>query len=335
MAENNEILLKVSGLKKYFPVRNSLFAKEKKFVKAIDGVDFSVAKGKTIGLVGESGCGKTTVGKCILGIFKPTAGEVIYQGQDLAVLSDKQILSLRRELQMVFQDPNASLDPRQMASSIIREAIVGDGLPHYKKEIQERTGELLSMVGLSPELGDRYPHEMSGGQLQRLAVARALACNPKLIVCDEPISALDVSIQAQVINLFENLQQQLDLTYVFIAHDLSVVRHIADEIAVMYLGRIVEHIKSDDLYEGSKHPYTKTLLSAVPVINYKSERSRQRIVLSGEIPSPIDAPSGCTFHPRCPYATEQCKLEIPKLTDVGGGHLVACHCINTVETSTK
>lgn len=330
MAENNEILLKVSGLKKYFPVRNGLLAKEKKYVKAIDGVDFSVGKGKTIGLVGESGCGKTTVGKCILGIFNPTAGEVIYEGRDIAKFSDKQIRSLRRELQMVFQDPNASLDPRQTVDSIIKEAIIGDGLPHYRNEIRERTDELLMMVGLSPELGDRYPHEMSGGQLQRLAVARALACNPKLIVCDEPISALDVSIQAQVINLFEDLQQQLGLTYVFIAHDLSVVRHIADEISVMYLGRIVEHIKSDDLYEEAKHPYTKTLLSAVPVINYSSERSRQRIVLGGEIPSPINVPSGCAFHPRCPYATEQCKCDIPVLKDIGGGHLVACHHIETI-----
>lgn len=328
MTDNREIILKVSGLKKYFPVRSGYFNREKKFVKAIDGIDFAVRKGSTIGLVGESGCGKTTVGKCILGIFPVTEGEVLYNNRDITKLNDKQIKALRRELQMVFQDPNASLDPRQTVESIIKEAIIGDGKPHYRKEIEERTLQLLSMTGLTPDLIDRYPHEMSGGQMQRLAVARALACNPKLIVCDEPISALDVSIQAQVINLFEDLQEQLDLTYVFIAHDLSVVRHIADEIAVMYLGRIVEYIDSDSLYEKGMHPYTKTLLSAVPVINYQRERSRQRIVLGGEIPSPINVPTGCAFHPRCPYATDRCRHEVPQLKRIDDGHTVACHQVN-------
>ena len=291
-----ETLLKVENLKMYFPAAKAVFGKTTSCVKAVDDVSFEVEKGKTFGLVGESGCGKTTTGKWI-----------------------------RREIQLIFQDPYGSLDPRQSAYSIIKEAVVTGREKYTEAAVAARVKELLETVELLPEMGDRYPHEMSGGQRQRLGIARALACNPELIVCDEPVSALDVSIQAQVINLFQSLQERLGLTYVFIAHDLAVVRHIADVIGVMYLGHIVEIMDAAEIYTNPIHPYTKALLSAVPITDYYEEKKRNRILLEGEVPSPIHAPSGCPFHPRCAYATDACRTEVPSLKDAGGGHLVACH----------
>ena len=321
----NTILLKVEDLKMYFPAEKNLLGRTTSYVKAVDGISFEVEKGKTFGLVGESGCGKTTAGKCILRINKPTAGKILYKGNDISKADKAKIKSIRREIQLIFQDPYGSLDPRQSAFSIIKEAIATGKEKKSSREITERVNELLEIVELLPEMGSRYPHEMSGGQRQRLGIARALACDPELIVCDEPVSALDVSIQAQVINLFQSLQKQLGLTYVFIAHDLAVVRHIADVIGVMYLGHIVEIMNAEDIYTNPVHPYTKALLSAVPITDYYVEKTRKRILLEGEVPSPINAPSGCPFHPRCAYATEKCKREAPRLTDVGKGHKVACH----------
>ena len=322
MAEK-DILLKVCNLKMHCPVEKTMFGKVTSWVKAVDDVSFEVERGKTFGLVGESGCGKTTTGKCVLRINKPTEGQIYYKGKDISNASAAELKAIRREIQLIFQDPYGSLDPRQSAGSIIREAIVTG--PHDEKKVNERVKELLETVELLPEMAERYPHEMSGGQRQRLGIARALACNPELIVCDEPVSALDVSIQAQVINLFSALQERLGLTYVFIAHDLAVVRHIADVIGVMYLGHIVEIMDAGEIYTNPVHPYTKALLSAVPITDYYVEKQRQRILLEGEVPSPIHAPSGCPFHPRCAYATEVCRRENPKLTDIGGGHRVACH----------
>lgn len=327
MTEKNMPLLKVEGLKMYFPAETTLFGSPKKFVKAVDDISFDIEEGKTFGLVGESGCGKTTAGKCILRIYKPSEGKIIYRGHDIANLSERELVPYRREIQLIFQDPYGSLDPRQAIGDIVREAIAADGKRRQKGEIKDRIDELLSLVELDPAMADRYPHELSGGQRQRIGIARALACNPKLIVCDEPVSALDVSIQAQIINLFEELQSKLNLTYLFIAHDLAVVRHIADVTAVMYLGHIVETMASNELYQHPLHPYTKALMSAVPITNYDVERNRTRIVLEGEVPSPIHAPKGCPFHPRCRYAKECCRQEMPQLTDVGGGHFVACHCL--------
>lgn len=324
MSDKNP-LLKVEHLKMYFPASKSLFGKTTSYVKAVDDVSFEVERGKTFGLVGESGCGKTTTGKCILRINTPTEGHIYYKGLDLGRASKDEIKSIRREIQLIFQDPYGSLDPRQSAYSIIKEAVVTGKEKYTETEVSAKVKELLETVELLPEMGDRYPHEMSGGQRQRLGIARALACNPELIVCDEPVSALDVSIQAQVINLFQSLQERLGLTYVFIAHDLAVVRHIADVIGVMYLGHIVEIMDAGEIYSNPIHPYTKALLSAVPITDYYEEKKRKRILLEGEVPSPIHAPSGCPFHPRCAYATDACKTVVPPLTDTGNGHLVACH----------
>lgn len=324
MSDKNP-LLKVEHLKMYFPASKSLFGKTTSYVKAVDDVSFEVERGKTFGLVGESGCGKTTTGKCILRINTPTEGHIYYKGLDLGRASKDEIKSIRREIQLIFQDPYGSLDPRQSAYSIIKEAVVTGKEKYTETEVSAKVKELLETVELLPEMGDRYPHEMSGGQRQRLGIARALACNPELIVCDEPVSALDVSIQAQVINLFQSLQERLGLTYVFIAHDLAVVRHIADVIGVMYLGHIVEIMDAGEIYSNPIHPYTKALLSAVPITDYYEEKKRKRILLEGEVPSPIHAPSGCPFHPRCAYATDACKTVVPSLTDIGNGHLVACH----------
>ncbi len=320
-----EPLLFVEHLKMHFPLTKGLFARRYGVVRAVDDVSFSVRQGMTLGIVGESGCGKTTTGKCILQILKPTEGRVVYQGVDLLTASKAKRAEYRRDIQMIFQDPFGSLDPRQTAYAIVKEVYAKDGKPHTQQEIQDRVNELLVTVGLSPEIGDRYPHEMSGGQRQRLGIARALACNPKIIICDEPVSALDVSIQAQIINLFQELQQSMGLTYLFVAHDLAVVRHIADVVAVMYLGRIVEMMESVELYKNPLHPYSQALLSAIPVVDYYTEQKRERVILKGEVPSPIHAPEGCSFHPRCPYAGEQCRKERPELTDMGGGHYVACH----------
>jgi len=317
-------LLKVENLKMYFPLSKGLMHKQYGVVKAVDDVSFEIQKGKTLGIVGESGCGKTTTGKCILRIHDATEGKIYFKGEDILKMSEKQFSVHRRDIQMIFQDPYGSLDPRQTAFSIIEEVYVADGKPHKKKEIKEKVEELFTTVELSPELGCRYPHEMSGGQRQRLGIARALACNPDLIVCDEPVSSLDVSIQAQIINLFKKLQKKRKLTYVFVAHDLAVVRKISDVIAVMYLGRVMEMMDAAELYIHPLHPYTKSLLSAIPIIDYNAERQRKRIILQGEVPSPIHAPSGCLFHPRCQYATEKCSKIIPELKDVGGGHYLAC-----------
>ena len=318
-------LLVVEHLKMYFPVKTVKGLKKvQKYVKAVDDISFEVEEGKTFGLVGESGCGKTTTGKCVLRVFDPTDGVIQYKGKDIAKASSHALAPIRREIQLIFQDPYGSLDPRQSAKSILREAIVCDFKKHTEEEIENRIHELLDLVELSDEMGDRFPHEMSGGQRQRLGIARALACNPKLIVCDEPVSALDVSIQAQIINLFRKLQKQLGLTYIFIAHDLAVVKHIADKIAVMYLGNVVEIMESEEIYRNPLHPYTKALLSAVPITDYEAERERHRIVLEGEVPSPINAPSGCPFNPRCIYATDECRKNKPNLKDYGNGHMVAC-----------
>ncbi len=324
MSEQN-ILLKVENLKMHFPAESTWFGKPTKFVKAVDGIDFQIESGKTFGLVGESGCGKTTAGKCILRIYEPTEGSIYYQGTDISKITESQLKPYRRSIQLIFQDPYGSLDPRQSVGSIVREAVLADGKKKAEADVKARIEELLTLVELDPSMAGRYPHEMSGGQRQRLGIARALACEPKLIVCDEPVSALDVSIQAQIINLFESLQEKLGLTYLFIAHDLAVVRHIADTIAVMYLGHIVEMMDAGELYANPCHPYTKALLSAVPVTDYYTEQKRSRIVLEGEVPSPIHAPSGCPFHPRCRHAADLCKTQMPPLVDQGGGHFVACH----------
>lgn len=318
-------LVKIENLQMHFPIIKGLLNKPVGYVKAVDGVTFSIKEGETFGLVGESGCGKTTTGKCILRIHKPTAGSIMYNGVDLATCDSKHLGTVRRELQMIFQDPYSSLDPRQSVFSILEEAIKADDKKHSPEEIVSKVDELLNIVGLNPNMSLRYPHEMSGGQRQRLGIARALACNPKLIVCDEPVSALDVSIQAQIINLFIEIQKKLNLTYLFVAHDLAVVRHISDRIGVMYLGKIVEITTSEELYSNPAHPYTQALLSAVPTTDYDVERSRQRIVLQGEVPSPINAPSGCPFHPRCIYATEECKKEMPELKEYDNQHYIACY----------
>lgn len=318
-------LLKVEHLNMFFPVSKGMFGGKAVEVKAVNDVSFSVQKGQTFGLVGESGCGKTTTGKCVLRIYQPTDGTIEYRGRDISRASKRNLRCIRREIQLIFQDPYGSLDPRQSVFSIVKEAVVSDKKPWSATDTRDRVNELLSLVELDPAMGDRYPHELSGGQRQRLGIARALACNPELIVCDEPVSALDVSIQAQIINLFADLQRKLGLTYLFIAHDLAVVRHIADVIAVMYLGRIVEVLTPDELYTNPMHPYTKALISAVPTTDYYEEKKRSRTILKGEVPSPMNAPSGCPFHPRCPLAGEDCRKAMPELGEVGQGHRVACY----------
>ena len=321
---DNTTLLEVKNLKMYFPVTKGLLRKTVANVKAVDDVSFSVKKGETLGLVGESGCGKTTVARCILRLYRPTAGEVIFEGQDISAWPKNRIRPLRQKMQLIFQDPYSSLDPRQSAGNIVGEPLTIHKLTKNSDEYQHRLVELFKMVALDPSMADRVPHEFSGGQRQRIGIARALASNPSFIVCDEPISALDVSIQAQIINLLQELQERLGLTYLFVAHDLSVVRHISDRVAVMYLGRIVEITDWKTLYENPLHPYTKALLSAVPIPDPFVEEKRERIILQGDVPSPMNSPSGCNFHPRCQLAIPECSKTIPTLREIGENHQVSC-----------
>ncbi len=323
---DDDLVLDVKDLKMYFPILRGITRRQVGEVKALDGISFTVRRGETLGLVGESGCGKTTTGRCVLRLYEPTAGEVWFEGQEIASLPERKIKPLRRKMSLVFQDPAGSLDPRQTAGSIVGEPLKIQNLVSSRAEYRDRVDYLFRTVGLEPSMQDRVPHEFSGGQRQRLAVARALACDPSLIVCDEPISALDVSIQAQIINLLQDLQEKLGLTYLFVAHDLSVVRHISDRIAVMYLGRIVEIADAETLYEDPKHSYTKALLSAVPIPDPFTEETRTRLMLKGEVPSPLDPPTGCGFHPRCPNCTDECRVSVPELQEVGisTSHQVAC-----------
>ncbi|HEX7103194.1 MAG TPA: dipeptide ABC transporter ATP-binding protein [Nitrolancea sp.] len=324
-SNGNEVLLDVEDLYMHFPLTQGiLFQRKVGAVQAVDGLTFQVTKGETLGLVGESGCGKSTTGRAILQLYKPTGGSVVFQGKDLTKLDGGEMRKMRRHLQMIFQDPYASLNPRMTVGSIISEPMQIHNLVP-KRQRNERVQELLQTVGLNPYFANRYPHEFSGGQRQRIGVARALAASPAFIVADEPVSALDVSIQAQIINLLEELQEQFGLTYLFIAHDLSVVRHISDRVAVMYLGKMMELADRNAIYDDPLHPYTKALLSAVPVPDPVIEKKRERIILTGDVPSPINPPSGCHFHTRCPYAMEVCKKIEPRFVDQGGGHYVACH----------
>jgi peptide/nickel transport system ATP-binding protein len=321
----NEVILDVEDLKMYFPVTRGLLRRKVADVKAVDGVNFKLHKNETLGLVGESGCGKTTIGRCILGLYRPTSGQILFNGENIATYNEKKMRKIRSRMSLIFQDPYSSLDPRQSAGSIVGEPLKIHDMAASKSEYQDRVEQLFRIVGLDPSMSDRYPHEFSGGQRQRIGVARALACEPPLIVCDEPISALDVSIQAQIINLLEELQEGVaELSYLFIAHDLSVVKHISDRVAVMYLGRIVEITRSRELYDNPLHPYTRALLSAVPIADPFVEETRERIVLEGEVPSPLNPPPGCSFHPRCFMAVPECSQAIPPLREIGDGHQVAC-----------
>ncbi|MEN9261517.1 MAG: ABC transporter ATP-binding protein [Thermostichus sp. HHBFW_bins_43] len=321
-------LLRIENLKMHFPILRGLFLQRQVgSVKAVDGVSFEVRRGETLGLVGESGCGKSTTGRAILQLYRPTAGHVYFEDTDLTQLENEDLRRMRRRMQMVFQDPYASLNPRQTVGAIVGEPMTVFNVAKGKAQ-QERVKELLDVVGLNPSFINRYPHEFSGGQRQRIVIARALALNPDFIVCDEPISALDVSIQAQVVNLLESLQEQFGLTYLFIAHDLSVVRHISNRVAVMYLGKVVELADRDEIYQNPLHPYTQALLSAVPIPDPEVEAKRQRIILKGDVPSPVNPPKGCNFHTRCPLVTDVCRQDPPPaFRDVGGGHFVACHLV--------
>lgn len=315
--------MEVKGLKKYFRVSQGMWG-QKATLKAVDGVDFHINEGETLGLVGESGCGKTTVGRTLLRLYEPTEGSFLFNGQDVFKASAQEMVALRRQIQMIFQDPYASLNPRMTVGDIIGEALEIHGLAKGPAKAK-RVHQLLDMVGLLPEHANRFPHEFSGGQRQRVGIARALAVEPKFIVCDEPISALDVSIQAQVVNMLEDLQRELGLTYLFIAHDLSMVRHISSRVAVMYLGKIVEIAPAHLIYDEPKHPYTEALLSAVPIPDPDKEVAKQRIILEGDVPSPMSPPSGCRFRTRCAKAMDRCAAEEPVMKDLGQGHQVACH----------
>lgn len=322
----NKPFIEVEHLRQYFPAGG--FGKNRKYVQAVDDVSFTIAKGETLGLVGESGCGKTTTGRSMLRLYEPTGGKFTYDGETIFDVDNKvyaEMLPYRKKMQIVFQDPYASLDPRMTVGDIVGEAIDVHKLAANKQERYDLIIEMLRRVGLNSEHANRYPHEFSGGQRQRVGIARALAVNPEFIVCDEPISALDVSIQAQVINMFEDLQEEMGLTYLFIAHDLSVVKHISDRIGVMYLGRMVELAESHELTEHPVHPYTKSLISAIPIADPKIAKASKRIVLEGDVPSPLNPPSGCRFRTRCPYATEKCAEEVPVWREITDGHYVACH----------
>jgi oligopeptide/dipeptide ABC transporter ATP-binding protein len=317
-------ILEVNNLKMYFPVTQGIFRRKVGDVKAVDDISFKIRRGETVGLVGESGCGKTTVGRCILRVYQPTSGQIIFENRDITRLSWNEVRRLRQKIQLVFQDPYGSLDPRQSAGSIVGEALKVHHLTTSQQEYKQRIEELFTLVGLDPEMTNRYPHEFSGGQRQRIGIARALSCNPSFVVCDEPISALDVSIQAQIINLLQELQKKLGLTYLLIAHDLSVVRHVSDIIAVMYLGHIVELTDWKELYENPLMPYTQALLSAVPIPDPRVERKRERIILKGDVPSPLNPPVGCPFHPRCWMAIPECSQALPLLREITPNHMVAC-----------
>jgi len=318
----NNTLLDIRNLKKYFPIKRGLFSKTVGFVKAVNDVSLNIQQGETLGLVGESGCGKTTVGRSILRLIEPTAGSVQFQGREVTKMDTSEMRMLRRQMQIIFQDPYSSLNPRITVGGMLAEIIKFHGLRKSEADVQARVEELLNVVGLRPEYARRYPHEFSGGQRQRIGIARALSVEPKFIVCDEPVSALDVSIQSQVINLLEDLQRDFGLTYLFIAHNLSVVEHISTRVAVMYLGEIVELATSEELYANPKHPYTQALMSAVPMPDPR--RKPNRIILTGDVPSPANLPSGCHFHPRCPKAMPECKVTRPQLGNDGAGHQVRC-----------
>ena len=322
--QNNDVLLEVSDLKKYFDVGGSIFKKKKKVLTAVDGLNFQIKRGETFGLVGESGCGKSTTGRTIIKLYRPTGGKIIFDGKDITNLSDKEMLPYRKRMQMIFQDPYASLNGRMTVTDII-----GEGIDTHKlyegKERQERIYSLLHKVGLKSEHANRYPHEFSGGQRQRIGIARALAVEPELVICDEPISALDVSIQAQVVNMLEDLQDEIGLTYLFIAHDLSMVKHISDRIGVMYIGKMMEVCASDELYDNPLHPYTQALLSAIPIPDPKLTRSQKRIILEGDVKSPINPPEGCRFSSRCRYCKEICEQKTPEIEEAATDHFIACH----------
>ena len=322
MSEDKKVLLEVQKVKKEFVTSKSLTGKPVKIVHAVDSVDLTIYEGETIGVVGESGCGKSTLGRCILQLIKPTAGHVLYRGEDITKLNKEQMRQMRRKMQLIFQDPYASLNPRMTVLELIMAPLEAFGIGTMEERVQ-RVKEIMELVGMPENMMNRYPHEFSGGQRQRIVIARALVLNPEFVVCDEPVSALDVSVRAQVLNLIQELKKKKHLTYMFISHDLSVVKYISDRIAVMYLGRIVEIAEKNELYNNPQHPYTKALLSAIPIPDVDNKMKRE--ILTGDVPSPLNPPSGCYFHTRCKYATERCKTECPELHDVGNGHMVACH----------